>query len=132
MFTDALKCEREIQTKVFYFAQYPHIFQYVAYSPIIGVLCKVMSYIVLISWGCREVFITNISLAFTEAFRQINRELLVSIGQPMLPTFYWKYRTFYSTLRSVVTEFDGAINAITMLALAKNIFTICAHLFKSL
>ncbi|KAL7038124.1 hypothetical protein ACKWTF_009458 [Chironomus riparius] len=129
---EASKCGRELQTKVFYLASYPHIFQHITYSPVIGFIAKVMSYLITITWAYRDLFIINISLAFIAAFRQINTELRRCKGRAMMPDYYWKYRITYMELRKLVNDFDDSINGITMLAIGKNTFIICAHLFKSL
>jgi hypothetical protein len=111
---------------------YPHIFQLVRFHAIAGFMAKIMSYIIVIAWAFRDLFIINISMAFTEPFRQINRELALSQGQAMTPQFYWKHRCRYMRVRAAVATFDDSISAITMLALAENIFNVCAHLFKSI
>jgi len=95
-------------------------------------MAKLMSYFITITWAYRDLFIINISLAFIAAFRQINTELEASKGLGMTSDYYWKYRTTYSELRKLVNDFDDSINGIAMLAIGKNTFIICAHLFKSL
>lgn len=129
---EASKCGWEHQTKVFYLTTYPHIFHHIKYSPVIGFIAKVMSYFITITWAYRDLFIINISLAFIAAFRQINIELRASKGRDMMPDYYWKYRSIYMELRRLVNDFDDSINGIAMLAIGKNTFIICAHLFKSL
>lgn len=109
------------------FQKYPQL-----YHPAVGFLAKIMSYITSITWAYRDLFIINISIAFTASFRQINRALFASQENIMLPEFYWKYRNIYAKLRALVDDFDDSINSIIMLALAQNTFVICAHLFNSM
>lgn len=109
------------------FQQYPQL-----YHPVLGIFAKIMSYITSITWAYRDLFIINISIAFTTSFREINRVLFASKETIMMPEFYWKYRNVYAKLRALVEEFDGSINTIIMLAWAQNTFVICAHLFSSI
>lgn len=131
MLLEAMQCGSQLQTRILYQRTYPQIFNFVNYSPVIGMLGKVMSYIIISTWSYRDLFIINISLTLTAAFRQINKELTETKGHVMNPAFYWRYRKVYSKLRALIYDFDDSINTIIMLALAKNIFIICAHLFNT-
>lgn len=82
------------------------------------------------TWAFGDLFIINISLGLTQGFRQINKELSATRGLKMSPGFYWKCRKIYSKMRTLVNDFDEAINTITMMTLTKNVFVICADLFN--
>lgn len=132
-FTAASKCGAEHRQKVFYFLTYPQIFQKYPklYHPLVGFIAKIMSYITSITWAYRDIFLINISLAFDEKFHLINQALFESKNEPMLPSFYWKYRQVYAQLGKLVDKFDESINTLIMLAFAHNTFVICAFLFSS-
>jgi Trehalose receptor len=128
---DAAKCGEENQAKVFYFSSYPQLFHQINYYPVIGFMAKIISYIISISWAYRDLFLINISFAFISRFEHFNEKLFAMKGKAMLPGKYWDFRCHYLTIKALVDEFDDAISAITLLALFKNIFILCAHFFTS-
>lgn len=124
-------CETEHLTRVLLFNTYPSIFNIVTYSPVIGCLAKIYSYIITLTWAYRDLFFINIAFALKFLFMQLNAELQ-AIKDEVDRNYWWILRIKYQKLASLISYVDNSIAGITFLAFGVNIFFICLHLFNGL
>jgi Trehalose receptor len=128
----AMQCEQTELARVFYMRTYPSIFYYLPYSPFIGFVAKVISYIVTLSWAYRDLFIMNIGFALKLQFSRLNEVILAHEKREMPVEFWSLQRLNYQKLSSLVNDVDESICKITFLSLTVNVFFICVHLFNGL
>jgi Trehalose receptor len=131
-FAEARKCNNEQVTRAFYINSYPSIFQIIDYSPVVGFIAKLMSYVITLTWAYRDLFVINIAFALKSMFNQLNETLSANKYRANPSDFWSQQRLNYRKLASLVTEVDMAICSITFLSLAINVFFVCVHLFNGL
>lgn len=126
-----MSCERD-HTRIFYLLSYPTVFYYLPYSPLIGFLAKIISYITTLTWAFRDLFITNVAFALKLQFSHLNKVIVARKTSQSPADFYSSQRINFRKLSSLVSDVDDSICLITFLSLTVNAFFICVHLFNGL
>lgn len=124
-------CETEQRTKLLFLNNYPSIFNIVNYSPVLGCLAKINSYIITLTWAYRDLFFINIAFALKFLFIEFNTELK-GLRDEADRNYWWTVRTMYQKLTTLINFVDHSIGGITFLAFGINTFFICLHLFNGL
>jgi gustatory receptor len=129
----SLNCHSTSGLRAFLMVSHPEIFQVIGDNIAIAIVARITSLTLLLMGSYRDLFIMCISLALTTRFQQVNKILLDHKGKSMLPNLFWsEHRRYHRKLVGLVNDVDGAINNLTLVALANNLFFICTSLLNSL
>lgn len=59
-------------------AQLPHVFSYISYSPVKGMIAKIINILATFMWSYTDLFLMIISVGLSSLFRQINESLMLN------------------------------------------------------
>nr|XP_032514423.1 gustatory receptor 5a for trehalose-like [Danaus plexippus plexippus] len=111
---------------------YPWVFNYLPFSPLLGVMVQLIhfqaTFIVIFS----DLFIICMSYYLTSRLRHINTKVLVA-RQKHLPEIFWgRTREDYTRAVKLVRKVDDVISGIIFISFAHNLFFVCVQLFHTL
>ncbi|KAJ0181405.1 hypothetical protein K1T71_003490 [Dendrolimus kikuchii] len=111
---------------------YPWLFNYVPYSPVLGVLIQCLQIQGTFIWNFADMFIICMSFYLTSRLNHVNKKLLAAQGKYLPETFWRGRREDYGRTTQLVRKFDEVISGIIFITFTNNLFSICYQLYNTL
>ncbi|XP_021936078.1 gustatory receptor for sugar taste 64f-like isoform X3 [Zootermopsis nevadensis] len=109
-----------------------HLFTYLGYSHACAVFASVAAALATFSWNFMDLFIAVTSIALTDRFRLLNRNLQAFRGKRMSAEFWKQTRERYTSLMYLTDTLNLGVSHVVLLSFGSNLYFICLQLFNSL
>ncbi|KAF9406730.1 hypothetical protein HW555_012993 [Spodoptera exigua] len=111
---------------------YPWVFNYLPYSPVLGIITQFLHFQSTFIWNFSDLFVICMSYYLTSRLEQVNKKLLAAQGK-YLPEIFWRStREDYCRATQIVRKVDDVISGVVFISFANNLFFICLQLFNTL
>ncbi|XP_029177346.1 gustatory receptor for sugar taste 64f-like isoform X2 [Nylanderia fulva] len=112
-------------------SQFPQVFTRISYSLWKGIVVETINILSTFSWNFVDLFLSLLSMALADQFRQLNSRLYSVRGKAM-PDWWWaEARSDYNHLATLTRRVDSHISTIVLLSFAIDLYFICIQLLFS-